>query len=78
MLAQKNWKTPSKVAQKSLFFSSLLPWVAQRTQTEEFMIQNVGYRPTVYKTGVWAGWAVEIMNFLYCSELYGTLFSLDE
>ena len=28
-----------------------LPWAAQTAQTEEFMFQNVAYRPTVYKTG---------------------------
>ena len=41
-------KTPSNVAQKNsnpLFFS-LLPWAAQTAQTEEFMFQNVAYRPT--------------------------------
>ena len=46
-------KPPSKVAQKNsnpLFFS-LLPWAAQTAQTEEFMFQNVAYRPTVYRTG---------------------------
>ena len=25
---------------------------AQTAQTEEFMLQNVAYRPTVYRTGV--------------------------
>ena len=48
----KSWK---KHAQKSLrytpFFSSLLPWATQTAQTEEFMFQNMAYRPTVYKTG---------------------------
>ena len=45
-------KTPSKVAQKNsntLFF--LTAWAAQMAQREEFMFQNVAYRPTVYKTG---------------------------
>ena len=42
-------KTPSKVAQK---YSNLFaPIAAQTAQTEEFMFQNVVYRPTVYKTG---------------------------
>ena len=36
--------------QKTQFFS-LLPWAAQTIQTEEFMFQNVAYRPTVYKNG---------------------------
>ena len=35
-------KTPLK-----LFSSSLLPWAAQTAQTEEFVFQNVAYRPTV-------------------------------
>ena len=35
---------------KSTFFS-LLPSAAQTAQTEEFMFQNVAYRPTVYRTG---------------------------
>ena len=50
---QKVEKTTLKVAQKNsnpLFFS-LLPWAAQTAQTEEFMFQNVAYRPTVYRTG---------------------------
>ena len=38
-------KPPSKVAQKN---SNTAP----TAQTEEFMFQNVAYRPTVYKTGV--------------------------
>ena len=43
---------PSKVAQKNsdpLF--SLTAWAAQTAQTEEFMFQNVAFRPTVYRTG---------------------------
>ena len=41
-------KPPSKVAQKySIFFSTR---VAQSAQTEEFMFQNVAYRPTVIQT----------------------------
>ena len=32
----------------SFFF---LPIAAKMAQTEEFMFQNVAYRPTVYKTG---------------------------
>ena len=31
------------------FFHS---WPAQTAQTEEFMFQNVAYRPTLYKAGV--------------------------
>ena len=51
--AHKKLKKPtSKVVQKySICFCSLLPWAAQTAQTEEFILQNVAYRPTVYKTG---------------------------
>ena len=49
----KKFKTPpTKVAQKTsnpLFF--LTAQTAQTAQTEEFMLQNVAYRPTVYRTG---------------------------
>jgi hypothetical protein len=45
-------KTPSKVAQKySIFFSPIGAIAAQTAHTEEFMPQNVTYRPTVYRTG---------------------------
>ena len=43
---------PQKVAQKNsnpLFFLTAL--TAQTAQIEEFMFQNVAYRPTVHKTG---------------------------
>ena len=44
-------KSFQKVAQK-YSITSLLPWAAQTSQTEEFMFQNMAYyRPTVYKTG---------------------------
>ena len=39
-------KPPLKVAQK------YSPWAAKTAQKEEFMFQNVAYRPTVLKTGV--------------------------
>ena len=45
-------KPPLKVAQKNsnpLFF--LNASTAQMAQTEEFMFQNMAYRPIVYKTG---------------------------
>ena len=47
-------KMSKKGAQKywHFFYFSLLPRAAQTTQTEEFMYQNVAYRPTVYTTGV--------------------------
>ena len=41
-------KTPSKVDQKYSIFS---PIAAKTAQSEEFMFQNVAYRPTVYKNG---------------------------
>ena len=42
-------KPPPKVAQKYSNFFSLI--VAKTAQTEEFMFQNVAFRPTVYKPG---------------------------
>ena len=45
-------KPPSNVAQinsNSFFFLTTL--TAKTAQTEEFMLQNVAYRPTVYRTG---------------------------
>jgi hypothetical protein len=54
VFSQKKLKKPfAKVAQKTsnpLF--SLLPEAAQTAQTEEFMFQNVAYRPNVCRTGV--------------------------
>ena len=46
-------KPPSKVAQKKtqIHFFFLTASSAQMAQTEEFMFQNVAYRPTVYRTG---------------------------
>ena len=50
---QKVEKPPSKDAQKnSNPFFLLTASSAQTAQTEEFMFQNVAYRPTVYRTGV--------------------------
>ena len=39
-----------RITQFHFFF--LTAWAAQTAQTEEFMLQNVAYRPTVYRTGV--------------------------
>ena len=51
-LLMKSWKSSSKVTMQYLnWFFSLLPWTAQMAQTEEFMFQNMAYRPTVSKTG---------------------------
>ena len=48
-------KHPQKLLRKpQIHFFSLLSWAAQTTQTaqtQEFMFQNVAYRPTVYRTG---------------------------
>ena len=41
----KNWSEKLK----STFFP-FLPWTAQMAQTEEFVFQNVAYRPTVKLT----------------------------
>ena len=49
---QKVEKITLKSCSEILFFSLLVPWAAQTAQTEEFMFQNVTYRPTVHKTGV--------------------------
>ena len=44
---------PQKLLRKTqIHFFSLLPWAQWAAQTEEFMFQNVAYRPTVYKTGI--------------------------
>ena len=53
---------PQKLLRKpQIHFFSLLPWAAQTAktaQTEEFMFQNMAYRPTVYRTGAAASLAV--------------------
>ena len=52
-LASKVEKTTLKGAQKNsnpLF--SLTASTAQMAKTEEFMFQNVAYRPTAYRTGI--------------------------
>jgi hypothetical protein len=53
-LPTKSWKTHSqKLLRKTqiYFFFPLLPWAAKMLQKDEFMFQNVAYRPTVYRTG---------------------------
>ena len=50
---EKLKKSPSIVAQKTS--NPLFPLTAltvQTAQTEEFMFQNVAYRPTVHRTGI--------------------------
>ena len=52
-LPTKSWKKTLKSCTeklKSTFFC-LTAWAAKTAQTEEFMFQNVAYRPTVYRTG---------------------------
>ena len=53
-LPTKSWtKHPQKLLWKTqIHFFFLLPWAVKTAQTEEFMFQNVAYRPTVYRTGV--------------------------
>ena len=65
-LPTKSWKNhPQKLLRKThirLFF--LTAWAAQTVQIEEFMFQNVAYRPTVYRTGVTAKRKLErLFNF---------------
>ena len=51
-MSTRSWKNqPQMLVRNTQFFSSLLlAWAAQMTQTEEFIFQNMAYRPTVYKT----------------------------
>ena len=51
ILHPKSWKKhPQKLLRKTqIHFFSLLPWAAQMAETEEFMFQNVTYRPTCWK-----------------------------
>ena len=53
VLTTKSWKNhPQKLLRKTqIHFFSLTASTAQMAQTEEFMFQNVAYRPTVYRTG---------------------------
>ena len=44
-------KHPEKLLRKTqIHFFSLSAWAVQTSQTEGFMLQNVVYRPTVYRT----------------------------
>ena len=56
----KSWKKhPQKLLRKTqIHFFFLTAWAAQTAQTEEFMFQNMAYRPTVYRTGAAASLAV--------------------
>ena len=48
-------KHPKKLLRKTqihFFFLTATALTAQMAQTEEFMFENVAYRPTVYRTGV--------------------------
>ena len=49
-LKKNTLKSCSEKLKSTFFF--LTARAAQTAQTEEFMFQNVVYRPTVYKTGV--------------------------
>ena len=48
-LPTKVENSPSKYAQK--YSNVFSPWAAKTAKKEEFMSQNVAYRPTVYKIG---------------------------
>ena len=52
-LQTKSWRNhPLKLLRKTQIHSFFLTaWATQTAQKEEFMFQNVGYRPTVYRTG---------------------------
>ena len=41
-------KIENTAIKTQIHFFSLLPWAAKAAKTEEFMFQNVAYRPTVY------------------------------
>ena len=53
VLPSKSWKNhPQKLLSiPQIHFFPLTASTAQMAQTEEFMFQNVTYRPTVYRTG---------------------------
>ena len=53
-MTTKSWKNhPKKLLRiPQIHFFSLTASSAQMAQTEEFIFQNVAYRPTVYRTGV--------------------------
>ena len=54
-MTTKSWKNhPQKLLRKiQILFFFLTAWAAKTAQTEEFIFQNVAYRPTVYRTGIW-------------------------
>ena len=56
-------KSCSEKLKSTLF--SLLTWAAQTAQTEEFMFQNVAYRPTVQKAGESANKKVKNRNYVF-------------
>ena len=45
-------KNCSEKLKFTFFFTALTALTAQPAQTEEFIFQNVAYRPTVYRTGI--------------------------
>ena len=54
---------PQKLLRKTqIHFFFLTAWAAQTAQTEEFMFQNVAYRPTVYRTGPESSLVVLLCN----------------
>ena len=70
ILPSKSWKNhPQKLVRKTqIHFFPLTASTAQMAQKEEFMFQNVAFRPTVYRTGLWTREkclrpAVEMISF---------------
>ena len=61
-LPTKSWKKqPQKLLRKTqIHFFSLMPWAAQTAQTVEFVYQNLAYRLTVYRTGLYT---VQLLPF---------------
>ena len=65
-LKKSPWKVVQKNSNPLLFLQ-----IAQMAQTEEFMLQNVAYRPTVYRTGVVDFRVLSIpplSNDIFCSQ----------
>ena len=71
-LPTKSWKQhPQKLPRKTqIHFFFHTAWAAQTAQTEEFILQNVAYRPSVYRTGVYR------VYFLYCTSRHDFRFGV--
>ena len=60
MILKKSFFCPQKVEKNhhqnlrsTLFLTAWAAWAAQTAQAEEFVLQNVAYRPTVYRAGTY-------------------------